>query len=1028
MQKILFLQDNLFSESIDKIIDETAHIDLLTFDSMAELPQSYSIDLYNGIFILVNKITDESLQYIKQLRVYNNEQVVFLLGVSNNRDILTKFSNIDNCFVIEKSEYLTEQIKMLLSQLNDIVKRHDFSLKSINASKHLILYTPENILTVNKTGKILSVNEYFVSNIKYSDSEVQNTNLSEYIPGYSFEEFLSFVNNSEIPKELISTFLDKSGQLIPVKISIQKALQQDDQFYIFLSDRSKILTYKRILDYQNRCFNDLKHLFDHFFYTEPVDLKSNQFKKLIQQVFNCDEVIHCYFKNSVYQNKAEIDYKSINPDEIDIVKALEGLLLAVLKNPEIKTFNFNVENNAQSQILNFGKTVTFIPILNQNIHEVIILLYVNMYDPDQFINDAYKILRDILKQRYKYHELLIGKDQTDQNFKEIVENAVDGIYRSTIEGKIVYANSTFLKMLGYRADELITKQIASDLYLRKGDREEFVENVLHEKFVQNFVTDLKTKQGSKITVLEQARLVSKKTGEQYIEGIIRDISENKQLESNLKNTRVFANELIEKASIIITVRDENDEYLVWNAKAEQVTGYTKNEIIGHKNIPKILYPNEKYRDFVKQQSDEYFFQHTYTPIELKLIAKEGAEKTISWTAVKIKSDTNKDVIVDFGIDITDMRSLEQRFSETKRMELFNSVTDKIAQQYKRLLSSISENLEKLNNENTNEFSAILTDVDQKLKDAHQFSEQILSLSSPQESQSARTDADEVIDHAIYLIKKTIPKAISIDSELNSQGYIALNEAQFNQIILNLTLNSVSAMPDGGKIFITTRVCDAKKEKFLARNNAVNDKYLKVVFNDDGCGMDTDTKKHLFEPFFTNNEDTNHKGLGATLIFNIIRFANGFIDVKSTIDKGTQITFYLPIIQKEQKKTTIENKKNSKILIVDDEQVIRELLNDIAGSDGYKTLTAQDGLDGLKVFEKHHKEIGLAILDIIMPNMSGNELFYKIKKIKPELKVIMIYGYTNPEIKRQLVKDGADAFLSKPFDIKSAREQIRLLLP
>ena len=115
-------------------------------------------------------------------------------------------------------------------------------------------------------------------------------------------------------------------------------------------------------------------------------------------------------------------------------------------------------------------------------------------------------------------------------------------------------------------------------------------------------------------------------------------------------------------------------------------------------------------------------------------------------------------------------------------------------------------------------------------------------------------------------------------------------------------------------------------------------------------------------------------------------------------------------------------------MVDDQQIIRELLSDLANTDGYTTLLAKDGMEGLKLFEEKHQEIGLAILDIIMPKLYGSELYYRIKKIKPDVKVIITYGHHDPQIKQQLKKDGVDGFLPKPFDIQSARDQIRTLLP
>ena len=235
------------------------------------------------------------------------------------------------------------------------------------------------------------------------------------------------------------------------------------------------------------------------------------------------------------------------------------------------------------------------------------------------------------------------------------------------------------------------------------------------------------------------------------------------------------------------------------------------------------------------------------------------------------------------------------------------------------------------------------------------------------------------------------------------------------------------MPQGGTINISTFVCYADRERFLIQNNAVNQEYLKVTFSDTGLGMEHEVKNRIFEPFYTTSKDMTRKGLGATLIYNIVHAANGFINVETKLKEGTTITLYLPLISSQKDVSNFRENINTKILIVDDQKVIREFLKDMANTDGYSTILAEDGQEALKLFENNYKDVGLAIVDIVMPRMYGNELYYKMKKINPDLKVLIISGHINEDIKKQLIKDGVDGYLPKPFDVKSTREQIRTLL-
>ncbi|KAA3617270.1 MAG: PAS domain S-box protein [Calditrichaeota bacterium] len=1028
MNKILILRDNFWHNSAKKLIESDENIDILTFDAIDELPLSFGNEIYGGIFFLVNKTSNDLVEYIKKLRLYNNEQTIFVLGTAANKEVINKISDINNCLSFEKSSFFEEQLILLFNQLKDISQLHRQCEQNTHNIKKFIANSPECIITANHKGNLLNINQVFCDIFNYNPTQLINTNIDSYIPGYSFEEYLFFTRDPENNKKLITTFLDGAGQIKPVEINIIKSPQSENEFFLYLKSKSEDLNIRRMLDNQNKSFADLRELLNQFFHISNSNSNLKVLGNYIKQIVNCDTIINCPVVESNFKNKFIVDFENIAKQDQDAVSALKGVLETILKKPEISTFNFFNENDAHKEIIQFGRTATFIPIVNTHVVEIVILLYANPYEPDEFVMDIYKIVQDMARYRY----LAEGKGELKKesfNFKEIVESALDGIYRSTIEGEVIYANPAFLDILGYKTiDQVKRNKVAFDFYPTENEREEFLNSLKHEKTVNNYVSNLKTRTGKLIKVLEHAHLITDDEGNSYIEGIIRDISENKQLENNLKNTRFFANELIEKANIIITVVAENGDYLVWNKKAEQVTGYKKEEILGASDIMDKLYPDEKYKNYVIHKRNEHIAENSSTPIEVKLVSKTGKEKIIRWTAVEIKAEHNNSVVVNFGIDTTEMRHLEKRFTETRRMDVFNSVTDKIAQQYNQIITSLTKSLDEIKEISAPETYAAFRDAELVMQEAHQFSDQILNLSGKQLSKAeTAVDPDQIIENSIHILKNTIPESIKIDADLNSRGFVTVSEAQLNKVMLNLALNAVAAMPQGGDIFITSRVCKTDTDSFLIQNNAVNQNYLKVVFRDTGSGMNSSTIDRLFEPFFTTSKDASRKGLGASLIFNIIRSANGYIDVESEPNKGTTISFYLPFIHERRAVKSAKQSQLSKILIVDDQQVIREFLKDMANTDGYSTFLAEDGMEGLKIFEENHSEIDLAILDIIMPKMYGNELYYKIKEIKPELKVLITSAHTNKKIKQQLIKDGVDGFLPKPFDVQSAREQIRVLL-
>jgi PAS domain S-box-containing protein len=1023
LNKILILRDNLWSDANQKVNTSNENVDLLSFDSIGELPQNFSSDIYIGLFLLVNKISAEAADYVRKLRLFNCDQVIFILGTITSKEVYTRILDVENCFIFEKSTYSGEQYSQLLLQLQNIsIKQQKFQQNLLN-TKLLLANSPEIIVTINKNGKITAVNKSFLSTFKYPEIAVVNKNIDNFIPGYSFEDFIYIVENPDESNRLVSTFIDGNGELKPVVINILKSPQSNNDYYIYIKNRSEVLTYKRILEHQNNCFSELTRLFENVF--QLNDHHDNErLINNIKNVFNSDLVINCPLKLSTYSNKYVIDFDSLAVEEVEVIQVLKGIIDNVVKKPLISTLQFFEENESHKDIIDYAKTITFIPVESNTINSIILLLYVNRYDPDGFIKSLYSILKEILSYKAFQNIPTSKGSEFNQNFKTIIENVLPGIYQATIDGKVIYANPSFIKIMGFSSSsEFLKSDIVLNLF--KDERMALYKTLKEKRSVQEYKTSLKTKKGEFIHIVEDSHIIKNENNNEVIVGVIRREPGSNQ-PANFKISEAFTEELVEKSNIIITVKDPSGIYTYWNRQAEKVTGYSKTEVLGKHSLGQLLYPDEKYRDFVKRKFEEYFYENSNSQIELSLWTKNGTEKKISWTAIKI-GDDKKSYKVFFGIDVTSVKLLEKRFHEKKQMDVFNSVTEKIAQQFKNQISALSKSIVKIKETSTVDSYTAIREAEKNLRQANQFSDQILNLSGKQQASAYELlEPNEIIENSIHnIIEKTIPDTVKLNVRYNSAGFIKINEAQLNKILLNLVLNAVDAIDGKGQIQIETYSCLRKDEPFLIQNNAVNNEYLKLNVADNGRGMSPEEKSRIFEPFFST--DKSRKGLGATIIFNVVHEANGFVNVESKLGEGTKITIYLPLHKGEKNKIEKPKSSKSKILIVDDQKVIREFLNDMASTDGYTTILAEDGKEGLRAYESNYKDIGLVILDIIMPKMYGNDVFYKMKKINPDLKVLVISGHIDPKIKKQLIEDGVDGYLPKPFDVQTTREQIRALL-
>jgi len=280
----------------------------------------------------------------------------------------------------------------------------------------------------------------------------------------------------------------------------------------------------------------------------------------------------------------------------------------------------------------------------------------------------------------------------------------------------------------------------------------------------------------------------------------------------------------------------------------------------------------------------------------------------------------------------------------------------------------------------------------------------------------------IIEEIAKLMQETFPKTINIKVYVDDSPSIIADATQIHQIILNLCVNARDAMLSGGDLIISAGVTrgDRIRAKFPI---AIEDEYLKIVVSDTGIGMDEITMQRIYEPFFTTKEKGKGTGLGLALVFSIVENHNGFIDVESSIGKGTVFSIYLPIPKKTAgvlitSPETYENilKGSGTILIVEDEELLREFVKEVLESNGYDVICAVDGLSGLQLFSSNKERIKAVISDIGLPKLSGDDLFKRISAINPNTPVVLASGFFDPSVKLNLYESGAKHFIQKPYSV------------
>jgi CheY-like chemotaxis protein len=296
------------------------------------------------------------------------------------------------------------------------------------------------------------------------------------------------------------------------------------------------------------------------------------------------------------------------------------------------------------------------------------------------------------------------------------------------------------------------------------------------------------------------------------------------------------------------------------------------------------------------------------------------------------------------------------------------------------------------------------------------------------------NVNEIITELVELVEETFPKSITFALELEEHiPSIIADHNQLHQTLLNLCLNSRDAMPNGGTLAIKTHTSSgsALRERFA---DATENEYVTISVSDTGIGMGAATRQRIFEPFFTTKEHGKGTGLGLAVVYGVIKGHRGFIHVESEEKHGATFSIYLPVSLLEieasprppEELDEVAGGKET-ILLVEDEPLLLDLLKLVLEEKGYRIATATDGQEALDVYTKYKDTIDLVLSDMGLPKLGGWETFQKMREVNPDVKVILASGFVNPELKLEMMKQGAKDFVQKPYVPHRILRRIREVL-
>ncbi|NJD51416.1 MAG: PAS domain S-box protein [Candidatus Methanoperedens sp.] len=498
-----------------------------------------------------------------------------------------------------------------------------------------------------------------------------------------------------------------------------------------------------------------------------------------------------------------------------------------------------------------------------------------------------------------------------------------------------------------------------------------------------------------------------------------DITERKRSEEQIQEQAA----LLDKAQDAILVRNLEDRITYWNKSAQRLYGWTTEEAIG-KNASEILHKDieDSPRHIEARKS---VVEKGEWSGELYNITKDGREIIVEsrWTLMHDNKGKPKSILI-INTDITGKKKLEEQFLRAQRMESIGTLAGGIAHDINNVLTPIMLSLELLKEKFTDNESQRLIDIlGRGARRGANLIKQVQSFARGSEGERIPLQTAHLISEIKQIAKETFPRSIVITTDIRKDLWTISGDAtQLHQVLMNLCVNARDAMPDGGMLSISAGNIFIDENFTRINIEARVGRYIVIAVTDTGTGIPPKIMDRMFEPFFTTKEHGKGTGLGLSTALGIVKSHGGFINVYSEAGKGTTFKVYLPAIM------TIETQKTQEptgervtghgelILVVDDEEQIREITGSTLKTNGYKVLTANNGLEAIALYKQNREEIKLVLMDMMMPVMDGLTGVQELRKINPQLKIIIASGLTD---KDKLTKAAStmNAFLTKPYTVE-----------
>ena len=645
------------------------------------------------------------------------------------------------------------------------------------------------------------------------------------------------------------------------------------------------------------------------------------------------------------------------------------------------------------------------------------------------ITGVVEFVRDITELKQAQEENLMRQ----QYLESVFYHAPDAIVTLDSKHRVVDWNRGAANMFGYTPEEATGVQL-DDLVARGKSHVEAggkTRQVLSGQRVEAFETERYRKDGTPLRVIATGSPIMVDGVIKGVVAVYTDITDRVRAENALKESEQKFRALVQQSPFGIALIKKDGRYQYANPEFRNIFGYTIEDIPTGVAWFKKAFPDKAYRDTVvqtweadlKQTADGQSRPRTFT-----VTCKNGSRKDIHFRPVTME---NMDQFVIYE-DITEKTKLERQLQHTQKFEAIGTLAGGIAHDFNNLLMGIQgrASLMSVDLEPSHPDSEHIKAIEDYIRSATDLTKQLLGFAQGGKYEVRPIDINELLLESATMFGRT-KKEIRIHTKLqNPPPVVAADLRQIEQVLLNLYVNAWQAMPDGGELYLETKIVTLD-DVYCKPYQAKSGRYANVSVTDTGIGMDKSICQRIFDPFFTTKEKARGTGLGLSSAYGIIKNHAGIIAVYSEVGQGTTFNIYLPVSNEEAYRdvpTETELVKGSEtVLIVDDEEMVIKVAQAMLEKLGYRVVVAKDGEQAVDTVKRKGDDIDLVILDLIMPGIKGDKAFDLIHEIQPAMPVILSSGYSLNGQAHDIMQRGCNGFIQKPFNIFELSQKVRKIL-